>query len=159
MARQSLLEIIDHREVAPDHWELVFPKAKGFQQAEPGQFVMLLVRQDQAMDPLLRRPLSIFRVEEDLDAALGVTPNVLSLVLDARGRAGVSLVAREVGASHVLSGPVPPPLVLEFLARWLALGRRRAETDGWSGNPEPPAEPWLAWLAPTPSASRTTSAR
>lgn len=65
MVRQSLLEIIDHREVAPDHWELVFPKAKGFQQAEPGQFVMLLVRQDQAMDPLLRRPLSIFRVGED----------------------------------------------------------------------------------------------
>lgn len=65
MAQQCLLEIIDHREVAPGHWELVLPKAQGFAEAVPGQFVMLLPRGPLSWDPLLRRPISIYRVEAD----------------------------------------------------------------------------------------------
>lgn len=59
------LEIIEHRQVAAGHWELVLPKTGALCQAAPGQFVTLLVREPSSYDPFLRRPLSIYRMEED----------------------------------------------------------------------------------------------
>lgn len=64
MAQRSLLEIVDHRPVAPGHWELVLPKTESLAKAAPGQFVMLSARGPSSYDPLLRRPISIYRVEE-----------------------------------------------------------------------------------------------
>jgi hypothetical protein len=83
-------------------------------------------------------------------------------VLDGEAHDGAALLARELGATHVLSGPVPPPAVAALLDRWLPLARRRTETAGWStAAPEPPRpEPWN-WLTPlldrleaTPHAAR-----
>jgi CheY-like chemotaxis protein len=79
---------------------------------------------------------------EDLDRAALLAPNALILVLDPKARAGVASLARELGATLVISGPVPPPQVAELLSRWLPLARRRAEGDGWSTVAEPAAEPW-----------------
>ncbi|MBX6314724.1 MAG: hypothetical protein IRY99_17685 [Isosphaeraceae bacterium] len=83
---------------------------------------------------------------DELDRALPAAPNALVLVLDPGAHATVGPLARELGATHVLAGRVPPPEVLHLLARWLPLARRRAEADGWAGEPEP--EPWDLLVSP-----------
>jgi hypothetical protein len=71
----------------------------------------------------------------------------------------VATLARELGATHVLSGPVTPPEVTHLIARWLPLAQRQAESDGWSsapkGTPEP--EPWN-WLGSLLTARQTVPA-
>ncbi len=42
MPGQYLLEIIDHRQVAPGHFELTLPQQGELARAEPGQFVDVL---------------------------------------------------------------------------------------------------------------------
>jgi CheY-like chemotaxis protein len=95
---------------------------------------------------LARRPRAAL---EDLDRAAQAAPNALILVLDPQAYEGVATLARELGATHVLSGPVTPPSVAQLIARWLPLAQRQAEGDGWSYalEPEPEPEPWN-WLAP-----------
>jgi CheY-like chemotaxis protein len=95
---------------------------------------------------------------EDLDRAAQAAPNALFLVFDSEAHEGVAVLARELGATHVFSGPVTPPEVARLLARWLPLAQRLAESDGWSSTrePRPAAEPWN-WLAPL-LADRTGSA-
>ena len=51
--------------------------------------------------------------------------------------AEVTSLARELGATHVLSGFVPPPQVAGLLTRWILLARRRIERDGWSRTSTP----------------------
>lgn len=86
---------------------------------------------------------------EDLIRLVNVAPDALTLVLDPDGSDEVALLSQEFGASHVISGAVPPPTVAALLVRWLALARRRAEASGWSALAavvdEP--EPWN-WLNP-----------
>lgn len=84
-----------------------------------------------------------------LDRAMRTAPNALVLVLEPQWYEGVAQLARELGASEVISGPTPPPLVVALLTRWIPLARKRAEADGWSRTPEPEPldEPW-SWLAP-----------
>lgn len=79
---------------------------------------------------------------DDLERALAPSANALVLVLDPGTNPGVAALAREIGATLVLSGPATPPQVVGVLARWLPLAQRRAEADGWDGDPEPEAEPW-----------------
>src|SRR3954453_6771417 len=95
---------------------------------------------------LARRPRAAL---EDLDRAAQVAPNALILVLDPEAREGVATLARELGASHVFSGPGTPPVGARLLARWPPLAQRQSESDGWSNapEPEPEPEPWN-WLAP-----------
>jgi DNA-binding NarL/FixJ family response regulator len=78
---------------------------------------------------------------EDLDRAVRAAPDALVLVLDPAEHAGIPTLARELGATLVLSGVVPPPAVATRLDRWLRLARRRAEADGWAGEPEPERDP------------------
>jgi hypothetical protein len=92
---------------------------------------------------------------EDLDRARGLAPDALILVIDASNQPGLGLLARELGASHVFGGPIPPPVVSELIHRWLSLSERRAEASGWLGPAPPPSEPepwnWLTpLLSPTP---------
>ncbi len=79
---------------------------------------------------------------EDLDLAAQAAPAGLFLVLDPRAHPGVEPLARELGATLVLSGVVPPPRVAEVLLRWLPLARLRAEADGWAVPADPEPEPW-----------------
>jgi DNA-binding NarL/FixJ family response regulator len=79
---------------------------------------------------------------EDLDRAVQTAPDALVLVLDPAEHAGIPTLARELGASLILSGVVPPPAVATRLDRWLRLARRRAEADGWAGDPEPERDPF-----------------
>jgi hypothetical protein len=86
---------------------------------------------------------------EDLDLARQCAPDALILVLDPEPTQGVALLARELGATDVLSGPATPPQVVRIITRWLPISRLRAESSGWASTAgEPPEpEPWN-WLTP-----------
>jgi hypothetical protein len=79
---------------------------------------------------------------EDLERALLAAPDALALVLDPLAHEGVPSVARELGAALVMTGVITPPSVAGLLERWLRLARRRADADGWSGDPGPEPSPW-----------------
>lgn len=79
---------------------------------------------------------------DDLVRAQPAASEALVLVLDPGGHPEIPPLAREIGASHVLSGAVTPPAVLALLERWLPIACRRIEADGWAGEPEAEPEPW-----------------
>jgi hypothetical protein len=75
-------------------------------------------------------------------------PDARILVLDPEAHRPMPGLARELGATHVVSGFVPPPVIAELIARWIALARRSLEQTGWSRTTFPPTEtePW-SWLS------------
>ena len=73
----------------------------------------------------------------DLDLVLTRAPDALVLVNNAESDTEVTSLARELGATHVLSGFVPPPEVASLLTRWILLARRQIERAGWSRTSSP----------------------
>ena len=73
-------------------------------------------------------------------------PRGLILVLDPLRHEGIDPVCRALGASHVLSGPVVPPVVVDRLERWVELARSRSTLDGWGVGLEIELDPWSAEL-------------
>jgi hypothetical protein len=84
---------------------------------------------------------------KDLSVLLRLAPDARVLVLDPEERAPEAALARELGATHVASGFVPPPFVSDLLARWINLAHFHIERDGWSRTSFPPTQtdPW-SWL-------------
>jgi hypothetical protein len=68
----------------------------------------------------------------DIEFVLSKAPDAFVLVNNPDSIPEVTSLARELGASHVLSGFVPPPHVAGLLLRWILLARRQIENDGWS---------------------------
>ncbi len=66
------------------------------------------------------------------------------LVLDPEVHHEAAGLARELGATHLIPGFVPPPVVASLLRRWVKLAQRRIEHRGWSRalTPDPELEPW-----------------
>jgi hypothetical protein len=73
----------------------------------------------------------------DLDLVQSRAPDALILVNNPDSHTEVTALARELGATYVLSGFVPPPEVAGLLIRWIALARRRIDRDGWSRTSSP----------------------
>ncbi len=94
---------------------------------------------------LARRPLEGLAALEAVDSR---APGARTLVLDPASQPEVAGLARELGATHVVSGFVPPPEVAGLLERWIALAWRDLERAGWSRATPPDAttEPW-GWLS------------
>jgi dihydroorotate dehydrogenase electron transfer subunit len=63
MSIQEKCRILDHGEVAPQHFKLTLSSAYISNHGSPGQFVNIKV--SDGTDPLLRRPFSIHRVSKD----------------------------------------------------------------------------------------------
>jgi hypothetical protein len=68
----------------------------------------------------------------DLAEAARTCPGAYLLVLDPGANAGVAELARELGATHVLSGFAPPPEVAGLLDRWINLAARATARGEWS---------------------------
>jgi hypothetical protein len=68
---------------------------------------------------------------EALGEAMFEVPSALALVLCPRPDADVETVARELGATLVLSGVTVPPVVESLLRRWIPLATRRMESAAW----------------------------
>jgi hypothetical protein len=85
---------------------------------------------------------------EALDLVVLRNPDARILVLDLEAHPAVPGLARQLGATHVVSGFVPPPAIADLLDRWIALARRSLEQAGWSRTTFPPSEadPW-SWLS------------
>ncbi len=83
----------------------------------------------------------------DLDLVRERVPDAWVLVLDSEANCGVPELARELGATYAFSGFVPPPVVADLVARWVAAAALRIERVGWSRTsfPETETEPW-SWL-------------
>lgn len=82
-----------------------------------------------------------------LDRVVRQSPAARVLVLDPLSVDGVGDLARELGATHVISGFVPPPDVAALIDRWIALAVAQTEREGWT-RPIPAetpldAESWL----------------
>ncbi|HKI17586.1 MAG TPA: hypothetical protein VKA15_06885 [Isosphaeraceae bacterium] len=84
-----------------------------------------------------------------LQAILHRASEARVLVLDPEVHQEAAGLARELGATHVIPGFAPPPVVASLLRRWVKLAQRRIERRGWSRalTPDPESEPW-SWLAP-----------
>ena len=68
-------------------------------------------------------------------------------MLDSEGREGIKELARELGATQVVSGFAPPPEVAELVARWVALAATETECGGWSRPfPVDPAKHPMEWI-------------
>ena len=85
---------------------------------------------------------------QDLERVLDRASDARVLVLDPECHSGVAGLARELGATHVASGCVPPPWVASLLVRWIELAHRTIDRNGWSiaALADNTADPW-AWLA------------
>jgi DNA-binding NtrC family response regulator len=85
----------------------------------------------------------------DLERIRDRAPGSLILVLDPEARDEVGQLARELGATYVFSGAVPPPEISCLLSRWIDLASTRASRDGWSRSDDLDTlpEPWN-WLTP-----------
>jgi hypothetical protein len=72
-----------------------------------------------------------------------------ALVLDPEVHDEAAGVARELGATYVMTGFVPPPVVASLVRRWIKLAQTQVDKSGWSKVlvPDPESEPW-SWLAP-----------
>ena len=68
----------------------------------------------------------------DLEFTKCRSPDSLVLVTNAESDTDVKPLARELGATFVLSGFVPPPEVARLLTHWILLARRQIEHAGWS---------------------------
>ncbi len=68
----------------------------------------------------------------DLDLVRTRAPDALILLRNAGGDSLGTFLARELGATQVLSGFVSPPEVACLLSRWVLLAQRRTECSGWS---------------------------
>jgi len=84
-----------------------------------------------------------------LQAILHRASDARVLVLDPETHQDAGDLARELGATYVISGFVPPPAVAALLRRWVRLAQGRIGHSGWSKAliPDSESEPW-GWLAP-----------
>jgi hypothetical protein len=83
----------------------------------------------------------------DLELVVQRASDARILVLDHERHEGAVGLARELGATHVVSGFVPPPVVATLLTRWIGLAQRQITRDGWSRTsfPGSPTSRW-DWL-------------
>ena len=65
-----------------------------------------------------------------LDRVVQQSPAARVLVLDPGSVEGVGELARELGATHVISGFVPPPEVASLIDRWITLAAAQSERRG-----------------------------
>lgn len=100
-----LAEILSNTRLAPDYNVVTFRAPRIAEVAEPGQFVM--VRCAQGLDPLLRRPFSIFEHARDADGRI-----VGLSILNKRVGAGTSrLYDVRPGERLSVLGPLGRPFV------------------------------------------------
>jgi dihydroorotate dehydrogenase electron transfer subunit len=107
--------VVANRRLSADYNVLAFDAAAIARSARPGQFVM--IKTSRSLDPLLRRPFSIFQVLRNTDG----TPT------------GISIFNKHVGAGTSLLSELEPGARLQILG---PLGRPFEPVD-------PPAEAWM----------------
>jgi dihydroorotate dehydrogenase electron transfer subunit len=134
--RQNRAEILTNAKIRGSYYKLIIKDAKIARSCRPGQFLMLKV--DESREPLLRRPLSIHRVDKEkiemLYERVGKGTEILSRrktneFLDVIGPLGNGFIlknkSRQSKIFLVAGGMGVAPLV--FLAQSLAVGKSKSD--------------------------------
>lgn len=87
-------EIIENRRITADLWEIRLRAPQIARESRPGQFIH--VRLGEGMDPLLRRPMSIYRIGQD----------TVDLLVRPAGRGSRMMVEKAVGERLDCMGPL-----------------------------------------------------
>jgi dihydroorotate dehydrogenase electron transfer subunit len=105
MAVDVLAEVIGNTRLSPDYNVIAFAAPEIARRAAPGQFVM--IKTSPRLDPLLRRPFSIFEhLRDEHGAVVGLS------ILNKRVGAGTSLLYDlQPGARLPVLGPLGQPFV------------------------------------------------
>lgn len=88
------VEILDIAQVATDLWEVGVRAPQIARESRPGQFVH--VRLGDGLDPLLRRPMSIYRIR----------PEGIEMLLRPAGRGSRMMIEKKVGETLDCLGPL-----------------------------------------------------
>lgn len=99
-----MFTVIENKEVGPNIFQLVLKFDNLKQVPQPGQFFNLKISQNESLDPLLRRPLSVF----DFEAA----EKRLEFVYRVVGKGTRILARTKVGNKLDLLGPLGNPFSL-----------------------------------------------
>lgn len=100
MAERSIREIISQEEICPGHYQMIIDAPEIAAEAEMGQFLHLKWAAEQlgSNDPLLRRPISFNRIDED--------KGELRIIYRVVGRGTKMLSTLEAGDKIDLMGPL-----------------------------------------------------
>ena len=111
-------EVLDNRRLSPDYSVLQLDAARIAQTALPGQFVML--KQSPGLEPLLRRPFSIFEILRDSAGA----PTGISILNKRVGTATRQIYDAERGHRISCLGPLGRPFSVAEAggAAWMVAG-------------------------------------
>ena len=85
------------------------------------------------------------RMLADLIVARSHCPDALILVLDASPTLAEPDLIRQLGATHVISGVIITPAIVEILDRWFVLASLRLDHVGWCRNAAPKTPIGQAW--------------
>jgi len=96
MPIQEKCRILEHQQIAPQHYKLALSSTYISSNAQPGQFVQ--VRISPEFDPLLRRPLSIHRISAE--------HKKFELLYDVVGKGTELLAKTSVGTELDVLGPL-----------------------------------------------------
>ena len=96
MSIQEKCRILAHQKVGPSHYKLLLSSAYISSHAAPGQFVN--VKCSESRDPLLRRPLSIHRIQKEL--------KLFELLYEVKGTGTELLNKYSVGGEIDILGPL-----------------------------------------------------
>ena len=105
--------VLDHVEVAPDHYLTTLDAAPMAERAAPGQFMMLTVARAGEDSPVLPRPMALY----DWDAAAGRVRVMYRVFGDGTAR----LAAWPIGEPMVAVGPLGRPFTLADTTHGLLL--------------------------------------
>lgn len=90
--------ILDRTILAPGyyHYQLLAPEIAAL--SRPGQFIQLMTAEEETLDPLLARPISLYRIDRTLGS--------ISLIFKTVGRGTRQLAAKQTGEVLTVWGPV-----------------------------------------------------
>ncbi len=111
MPKQGRYRIVEHYNVIPECYQLIFSAPSLAQEAVPGQFVH--VRCGRTADPFLRRPLSIHEVD--------IHNGLVSLVYRVTGRGTTLLAEVQPGHSLDIIGPLGRGFQVPAMAQEVSL--------------------------------------
>lgn len=104
--------IIENTSLGPCYYRLTILASEVAANAKPGQFVQIRVAASQCQDPLLSRPISIFRVDESTDR--------VSMIYKVVGRGTSMLAGLKAGELLEILGPLGNGFVSAESARNIA---------------------------------------
>jgi dihydroorotate dehydrogenase electron transfer subunit len=102
----SLAVVVDQEAIGEKTYLLSLRSPEIVEMARPGQFVTVQCSEDAVVDPLFRRPMTIYRVPSKGGGSSPLTPGVFQIIYQIRGRGTALLATRRPGDELRVLGPL-----------------------------------------------------